>query len=310
MRSNLHRFVLLLTLLLGAAWTAPLRAQEAYAVLDDAGTLTFYYDGQKATRTGTQKWDVPVNSSFANTPGWAGTWENPNRTVKAVDFSASFAAFEGITSLSGWFYNCTALTEVRHPENLNTDSVTNMSGMFCGCSSLQTLDLSGWNTAKVTDMRWMFQSCSALTSLDLSGWKTENVTDMGAMFYGCSALECLDLLGWKTGSVTDMSGMFANCSALETIACPATWTCSGNSGYMFYGCTALRGAVEYDENKIDVTMANPGNGYFYRTLEDGIHAPVAENAGDEEATYNLAGQRVKRDYRGITVRKGKKMLTR
>ena len=131
---------------------------------------------------------------------------------------------------------------------------------------------------------------------------------MGSMFLNCSSLQTLNLSGWETGKVTYMGNMFQSCKALETIVCPNTWTCSGSSSGMFSGCTALRGIVAYDKNKTDVTMANPENGYFYRTLEDGIHAPVAENAGDEEATYNLAGQRVKRDYRGITVCRGKKVL--
>ena len=33
--------------------TGTVRAQEAYAVLDDAGTLTFYYDGQKINNRAT-----------------------------------------------------------------------------------------------------------------------------------------------------------------------------------------------------------------------------------------------------------------
>ena len=40
-----------------------------------------------------------------------------------------------------------------------------MGFMFCGCSSLSSLDLSGLDTSKVTDMGFMFSDCSALTSL-------------------------------------------------------------------------------------------------------------------------------------------------
>src|SRR3712207_8556584 len=53
------------------------QAQQAYAVLD-AGTLTFYYDGQKATRTGTV-YDMPAEG---NDPAWAGSFLYPNKTVK------------------------------------------------------------------------------------------------------------------------------------------------------------------------------------------------------------------------------------
>ena len=37
-------------------------------------------------------------------------------------------------------------------------------------------------------MSYMFYYCSSLTSLDLSGWDTGNVTNMSSMFYGCKSL--------------------------------------------------------------------------------------------------------------------------
>ena len=36
-------------------------------------------------------------------------------------------------------------------------------------------------------MGCMFFLCSSLTSLDVSGFDTSNVTDMGCMFYDCPA---------------------------------------------------------------------------------------------------------------------------
>ena len=41
-----------------------------------------------------------------------------------------------------------------------------MNGMFYGCTSLTSLDLSNFDTSKVTNMGYMFQSCTNLTSLD------------------------------------------------------------------------------------------------------------------------------------------------
>ena len=37
-----------------------------------------------------------------------------------------------------------------------------MSGMFYGCSSLQSIDLSSFNTTNVEDMGCMFYGCSSL----------------------------------------------------------------------------------------------------------------------------------------------------
>ena len=55
--------------------------------------------------------------------------------------------------------------------------------------------------------------------------------------------------------------MFSGCSALTTIYSNTDWHCPG-SYRMFAGCTQLKGAVAYDESKVDAKMANPEKGYF------------------------------------------------
>ena len=76
---------------------------------------------------------------------------------------------------------------------LDASSVTDMSRMFYGCSSLASLDLSGLDASKVTNMSWMFYGCSSLASLDLSGLDASKVTNMSLMFYGCSSLGAVKL---------------------------------------------------------------------------------------------------------------------
>lgn len=60
---------------------------------------------------------------------------------------------------------------------------------------------------------------------------------------------------------------------------------------MFEYCIQLKGAVKYDESKVDVTMANPQTGYFSRKLPTAIGRVVFD---DNNATqiYNLQGKRV------------------
>ena len=52
-------------------------------------------------------------------------------------------------------------------------------GMFADCSTLVSLDLSGWDTSRVEGMWGMFQGCSSLSSLAV-GERCGNVlsTDM------------------------------------------------------------------------------------------------------------------------------------
>ena len=55
------------------------------------------------------------------------------------------------------------------------NTITNMGGMFKGCSSLSSLpDISNWDTKNVTNMSYMFRECSSLSSLpDISKWDTK-----------------------------------------------------------------------------------------------------------------------------------------
>ena len=268
---------------------------EAYVQMSaDKTTLTFFYDTKRASREGTtwgieEKQEVEKRLEF---PAWAGTYNNPNKTTTKVVFDASFKDIHP-TSTGFWFKNFKALTAIEGLQNLNTSEVTDMSVMFAGCSALTSLDLKNFNTSKVTNMSGMFEDCSALTSLDLSnfntsnvalmtamfeycsaltsldlkGFKTEKVQDMKYMFNNCSALTSLDLSHFNTEKVEDMSGMFAKCSKLASIVNNKTWNCE-ESQDMFKGCTALKGAVAYDESKTDVKMANPETGYFTKKVQD------------------------------------------
>ncbi|MCD7802354.1 MAG: BspA family leucine-rich repeat surface protein [Clostridiales bacterium] len=110
------------------------------------------------------------------------------------------------------------LTSIYFKGYFDTSNVTDMSNMFCSCTSLTSLNISGdlsdWDTSSVTDMSGMFRGCYSLTSLNLSGWNTSNVTNMVELFANCYVLTTLDLSGWDTSSVTDMCYMFSFCSSL------------------------------------------------------------------------------------------------
>ena len=106
-----------------------------------------------------------------------------------------------------------------------------------------------------------------------------------------------------------MRYMFSDCSGLKIILNPNTWRCE-ESQDMFKGCTQLKGAVKYDESKVDATMANPTTGYFSQKLPSAIGRVVFE---DNNATqiYNLQGKRVNTNQRhlpaGFYIVNGKKV---
>lgn len=201
---------------------------------------------------------------------------------------------ENVTDMKSMFYDCTDLTSL-DLSNFNTEQVTDMSLMFNNCKGLTSLDLSTFRTEKVTDMTDMFNSCSALTTLDLKMFNTQNVTRMVQMFAYCTNLTSVDVSSFDTSKLTDMEGMFRECEslktvdvnsfdiskvqrfdfmflgckALTTIYCDNSWTDNLCQDYdyisaddMFDGCTSLVGAVAFNEEQIEVEMANPNTGYF------------------------------------------------
>ena len=206
---------------------------EAYAVLSENNTvLTFYYDTNKADRSGM---DIGPFSS-TSTKGW----DSSLSSITTVVFDESFANNTTLTSTSHWFAGCSNLSTITGIENLKTDSVTDMMRMFDGCSSFTTLTLSELNTSKVTNMSYMFRDCSNLTNLDLSTFNTENVTDMSEMFKDCTNLTSLNLRGFSTGSGADLSQMFYGCSSLTTLDL-SSFNTQGveNMQYMFSNCGSL-----------------------------------------------------------------------
>ena len=182
------------------------------------------------------------------------------KSLESIDLS-SFNT-RNVTGMNGMFYNCHNL-ETLDLSNFNTSNVTNMSNMFWECNSLKSIDVSSFNTSKVTTMGGIFEGCTNLKNINLSNFDTSNVTEMTGMF-AWSGFETLDLSNFNTGKVTNMTQMFRNDSKLKTIYVSDLWDTSNvtNSSGMFQLCTSLTGAVPFDYNKADVTMANYTNGYL------------------------------------------------
>jgi len=86
-----------------------------------------------------------------------------------------------VTNMSSMFSGASGFTNLDGIANWDTGNVTNMSFMFLNTSSLTSLDLSAWNTDSVTNMGGVFVA-SGLTSLDISGWDTGSVTTMTSIF--------------------------------------------------------------------------------------------------------------------------------
>ena len=199
---------------------------EPYAVVKD-GTLTFYYNNTKPSGA------YELNDT-ENKPAWGSSAESITKVV----FDESFAEYKP-TSCYCWFNGFKNLTTIVDIKNLKTDEVLSFKGMFQDCSSLQSVDVSGFNTAKATDISCMFRR-AAIKSLDLSNFVTEKVTDFDSMFEGCSSLEKLDIHSFDTQSATSFWCMFIDCSNLKELDLSGFDTKNNpRTGHMFQGCSNL-----------------------------------------------------------------------
>ena len=95
--------------------------------------------------------------------------------------------------MGSMFKGCQSLKTISFPAVLNTPKVTNFSGMFSDCRSLEGLDVSGFDTSAAKSLSSMFSGCAKLASLDVSNFDTSNVGYMSGMFDGCLRLETLNL---------------------------------------------------------------------------------------------------------------------
>lgn len=182
---------------------------------------------------------------------------------KLTNLNLSNFNTSNVQRMDAMFYGCSGLTSL-DVSSFNTSNVISMSravdsvfyenapdghpfathnqymllGMFAGCSSLTSLDLSNFNTSKVTDMRGLFQGCKNLTSLNVSSFNTSNVQHMDAMFKGCSSLTSLDLSNFNTSNVVSM-GYY-----VRVFSNSGSWGQVQHSGYdwdggMFMNCSGL-----------------------------------------------------------------------
>ncbi len=289
------------------------QASGAYTVLNN-GTLTFYYDNNRSSKTGTV---YDIYTSYTGYPDWA---KDSLIITKAV-FDASFTIFKP-TSTSYWFSCCPKMTEIEGLGKLDTRYVTDMrymfhncrslkkldtgdfltsqvkdmSNMFSGCHELSSVDVTCFNTANVTTMEAMFKDCRSLTEIDVTGFETKNISTMAHMFRGCSSMSEINLKNMSIASLTNTYAMFYGCEALTTIYSNTDWSVGSitSSDYMFGQCLKLKGGngTLFNASNTDKAYALPDGsnsrpGYF--TMRNGGGTPggnVGTNGAPVYAVLN------------------------
>ena len=179
-------------------WTSDKATDKTYAKTDggyfrdkayDNRPFVKFADGTLTFRCGYKKtWgenEYELNSG-KNQP----KWNTHNNNINLVVFDASFANARP-KSCYAWFQGFENLKQIKGIENLNTENVTSMNGMFSGCSNLTELDLTHFNTANVTNMYDMFFGCKSLTTIYVSDeFVITNITNKTySLFFDCIKLK-------------------------------------------------------------------------------------------------------------------------
>ena len=247
---------------------------KAYANLSsDKKKLTFYYDKDWPTRSGTKNYSLNTGT---NEPKWL----EYASYVTTVVFDNSFCIAHP-TSCYEWFYGMTNLSVISDmKKHLDTSEVTNMTAMFENCRTLLNVDVTQFNTSKVITMERIFKGCSSLTSIDVSRFNTSkaNIDFFDEMFNGCSSLTSLDISNFVIpNKQKDERGyyksacysMMGGCTALKKLTIPSTANNMFDNACNGVGTTSAPCTLIYPSGfKPEKTSTGSGwymwkAGYFY-----------------------------------------------
>ena len=111
-----------------------------------------------------------IQSDGNTTSGSTATASTSNKTIARSNWKTSLiSAYLGNSSLKAdgllqGFKNCTALKSfITNSGTTNTSAITQLTSTFEGCSSLETIDMSGMDTSNVTALQDFHKASSAKT---------------------------------------------------------------------------------------------------------------------------------------------------
>ena len=167
-------------------------------------------EGNVTTRTIYSN-ELPTLLRFGNpdTSGETGDNNKYNSLLEVLYLASSEITYAGLM-----FHRCANVSYIC--PFILTNKNNSLHGIFSGCHSLTSLDVSNFDTSNVTDMSYAFYT-NNLIELDLSYWDTHNVTNMNHILYSCQNLKTLNISNWNLNNVNNM-GWFANqCNNLNEI---------------------------------------------------------------------------------------------
>ena len=209
---------------------------------------------------------VVFNSTFANArPDQCDSWFEGMSNLTTITGLNYLDTYE-TGSMDYMFKNCTKLTSI-DLSHLNTYNLATINYMFAGCTSLKSVKLNGPEFPLSEDMinqimNGVFDGCSSLTSLDLSDFYFE---EPYTYTYGDTSYEAYTIT-IKTGN-----NLLRGCTSLQELVLPATANNLSDDAFEGVGTTATPCFLSYPTgfsvNAEDVEATGSGwykwkGGYF------------------------------------------------
>ena len=149
-----------------------------------------------------------------------------------------------ILNLAYMFCGCTSLKSIEGLKNLDTKNIKNFSKMLFGCESLSDINaLKNWNVSNGTNFEGMFAECNSLKDIKaLENWNFSNGNIFSKMFYNCKSLSDIKALhNWNVSNGNNFSNMFGYCTSLLNVNALESWNVSNGNNFsnMFYNCKSL-----------------------------------------------------------------------
>ena len=171
----------------------------------------------------------------------------------------------------------TTLTNVQFPEDLNTDSLYEMSYMFYNRRGLKELDLTMFDTDNLFSIGYTFYYCSGLTNIDVSTWNTPNLNYIDRAFAYCTSLTKLNLMSFTVDKLYNSQEMFYNCTNLRTIYA-TDWSSVKTPNYTgqeFRYCNNLVGNAPFNSSNYGWDRANTN--YYFTSYDKEAENVVVTN---------------------------------
>jgi len=132
--------------------------------------------------------------------------------------------------------------DLMYVTNTEFKCTEDISALFAGLFTLESIDMRGLNTSSVHSFRNLFAYCSNLKTIDIRGLTTINVENVASMFEGCNSLQEIDLGNHNFSNINNANRMFKDCKDLERVKfCTKYNTRNMKSmAQMFAGCSNLR----------------------------------------------------------------------